>query len=181
MCFRTGLLALFCFYPQILFAASFHTPPNCWEKERVYHLNEADGKDILQIFSNYFSIERLSRPIPEDVTLSPNQSYAYFLEPAEEVFTINIFTERTYLTVIKLTGVHGVGGVNWVNEKLLLIRVWLSRIAGADILFDVEAERILYRMPFRWGGIEYNQWKEACENPYWRNEEVCSKPCYSIH
>ena len=31
-----------------------------------------------------------------------------------------------------------------INEKLIFLRWWLGRIAGMDVIYDVETEKIIY-------------------------------------
>jgi hypothetical protein len=41
---------------------------------------------------------------------------------------------------------HGNGGVSseWLNEKLLFLRIWLGRIVSIDMILDVQSRTIIY-------------------------------------
>jgi len=41
---------------------------------------------------------------------------------------------------------HGNGGVSseWLNEKLLFLRIWLGRIVSIDMILDVQSRTVIY-------------------------------------
>ncbi|MCB9748094.1 MAG: hypothetical protein H6755_06780 [Candidatus Omnitrophica bacterium] len=179
--FISSIFIYLIFSSQLLFANQYHTPPNCWDKERIYHLKGEDAQDILKMIKGAVNIKHINDILGDDIQFSPNQAYAYHLKERDGNYFIRIFTERNYLISFNLTNIHGISEIQWINEKMLLIRVWLGRITGVDLFFDVEAENIVYRMPFRWGQLEFQQWHENCSYPKFQNSDYCLKPCFSIH
>ena len=55
---------------------------------------------------------------------------------------------------------HGSGGVqsDWLNEKLLFLRVWLGRIVSLDLIVDVEKSSLFYSEE-----ANYNELIQPCE------------------
>ena len=51
--------------------------------------------------------------------------------------------------------------MKWVNEKLLFMRPWWGRILGTDLIYDVEAERIVYAETVTDGYLAYQQFRES--------------------
>ena len=54
----------------------------------------------------------------------------------------------------------------WVNEKLVLVRVWWGRVLGADLLVDAERGEIAWRDTVRGGDAPFEQSRgQACPPP----------------
>ena len=144
----------------------WHTSPEKWEKPRIYHT----------AFDEEFA-SRLRTGIgamPSQFTQknwSPNKAYWFMtIDPdttkaGPRNTTISVFNEREYLLQISLLD-HiqcGKPKVKWINEKLLLIRVWWGRVLGTDIIYDVEKEEIIYKEMFHDGETFFQQWQEVRE------------------
>lgn len=50
---------------------------------------------------------------------------------------------------------HGNGGVHaqWINEKLISLRVWWGRIVSTDMIFDVENANFIYMEDANYGNL----------------------------
>jgi hypothetical protein len=170
-------------------AEDYHTNPNCWSEARIVHSNQSVSK-----ISEYsLSIARKNLPLKEiqylfgkEAVYSDNKAYSFRLnitpdtKRSAENVSLWVFNERPYIIHLSTRGVLGIRDVKWVNEKWIFMRVWWGRIAGFDYLFDVEREEFVSTQPFQWGQIAFQQWKQACESPEWKDEEVCKKSCYSL-
>ena len=144
------------------FTDQWHTPPDKWAEPRVYQtpFDEAFAKRI--------EVGRCPMPaaLPER-SLSPNKAYWYATiapdrtKPGPWNAEILIYNERDYLVRIRLTDIHYCREVEWVNEKLLRIRVWWGRICGTDLILDVEQERIICRETLWDGTIAFEQYQQG--------------------
>jgi hypothetical protein len=108
--------------------------------------------------------------IEGEKVVSPNKAYWYVLtisdttKPGPFSGTVHVYNERDYLIQIQLLDIKsGALTASWINEKLIHMRVWLGRVLGFDVVFDVEKEQIVYREMVNWGGIAFQQWQQAKE------------------
>lgn len=63
---------------------------------------------------------------------------------------------------IEFAELFGLSEVKWVNEKLLFMRPWWDRIAATDLIYDVEAEKIIYAKSVTDANLAYQQFRESC-------------------
>jgi hypothetical protein len=59
----------------------------------------------------------------------------------------SLFAERPYLLRITATNVFGVPEIRWVNGRLLYFRPALGRLYAVDMVYEVEREQFVYRVP----------------------------------
>ncbi|MGA1871406.1 MAG: hypothetical protein ACMUJM_22990 [bacterium] len=134
-------------------------PPDCWKESRIVH-----KIDSWQKLKENFKIERIKLDKAVKFTnISPNKGYSFKKEGFRPEVTISIYAEKDHLIVITISDVHGVSDINWINEKLLFIRIWWGRIAIDDVIFDVENELIVYTEPAVDGYLAYQQAEESCK------------------
>lgn len=126
-------------------------------------------------------IDTVQVTIPDDYQLSPNGVYAYHLQQEQsDAYRLLVFNERPYLVELSIANIRGIQDLKWVNEKIIHLRVWLGRIAGVDVLFDVELEKIVLAEPFNNGQLALQQWRESCETDRWKDTEICNPRCYRL-
>ena len=150
-------------------ATGFHTSPACWDEPRI-HAEMREAHVVVEIV-------RADGPLAEPVVVSPNGAYAFHLDemPAEagnSDYTLRIDNERPYVLELAFPEARGVVTPNWINEKLLFVRVWWGRVAGTDYLVDVEQEAVVLVDPFRYGAIAFQQFRQ-CGQPEWQGTEAC--------
>ena len=105
-------------------------------------------------------------PATGEPRISPNGAYrATRVEGPGGALVLEIDRERPAplrLTVREIDARYG-PRIEWVNEKLLFVRVWWGRILGADLVIDVEVGAILYREMLHDGTIPFQQFRQARE------------------
>lgn len=149
----------------LLGTTTFHTPPDQWEKPRLYH-TEFDvaiedqvllGRDIAEVSVD--AIEFSANKAYFFHVLRPNTSET---GPWDTVLSVD--NERAGLLQVVLKS-HSSSNVDvkWINEKLLFIRVWWGRVVGTDLILDVEREAFIYREQIHSGNIVFQQWKEGAQ------------------
>jgi len=138
----------------------FHTPPACWSAPRITHgaWSEQPGERAT------VTRERVAAVDGAQWTASPNG--AYRLRKADPDFSapppwntrIVIENERPEAVVLELRN-HGnaTAYAVWVNEKLVLVRVWWGRVLGADLLVDAERGEIGGKETARGGDAAFDQ------------------------
>lgn len=132
-------------------------PPDCWSEARIFHAGN-DGN----LWEKNTRISRLQAERPKPGEYSPNKGY-YFVRSGDwPTARIVIYAEKDDLTQIEFTGLSGLGGVAWINEKLLSIRVWWGRATGNDLIFDVESGEVIHSEQFWDGAIARSQFIESC-------------------
>ena len=142
----------------------FHTTPNKWKKSRFFHTPFDEG------WSDRIVVRRTPlTQVPNEKVFSPNKSYWYSL--TEPDFTkarthnlqINIYNERDYLVRLEILDIYGnfKPHSEWINEKLLYVRLWWGRVLGVDFIFDVEKEQIIYKENINDGNVPFLQWQQA--------------------
>lgn len=142
---------------------SFHTTPDKWKDVRVFHT----------AFDERWSERVQVRKVAAEDTCSekiysPNKAYWYSVAVGPQTrqvhdVRVDIFSERDYLVRLELSQIYMnfEKKVRWINEKLLYVRVWWGRALGADLIFDVETERIVYMENVHFGTIPFLQWQQA--------------------
>src|SRR4030095_4341285 len=69
-----------------------------------------------------------------------------------------IEAERPEATVVELRNPgNGAAYAIWLNEKLVLVRVWWGRVIGADVIVDAEKGEIVWKETVRAGEIPFEQ------------------------
>lgn len=132
-------------------------PPDCWNESRLVHTGD-EGR----YWEKNTQISRFDGPRPKGGETSPNKGYAFIRQGEWPRARILVDAEKGYLISIEFSDLQGLGNVSWINEKLLFIRVWWGRVAGTDLVFDVEAETLLYTEQFYDGYLARQQFIERC-------------------
>ena len=147
-------------------APQFHTPPACWTAPRITHgaWGEQPGERAVVLR------ERVAAPEGAELKVSPNGAYRLrkvdpdFSAPPPWNTRIIIEAERPEAVVLELRN-HGNASAYavWVNEKLVLVRVWWGRVLGADLLVDAEKGEIVWKETARGGDAAFEQSRgQAC-------------------
>lgn len=141
-------------------AQSFHTPPACWTAPRITHgpWSEQPGERAAVVR------EKVAGGEGATWTLSPNGAYRFrkvdpdFSGPPPWNTRIVVDSEKPENVVVELKN-HGnaTAYAVWVNEKLILVRVWWGRVLGADLLVDVEKAEIVWKETTRGGDAPFEQ------------------------
>jgi hypothetical protein len=131
--------------------------PDCWADARFFH-----SQEMLNIWKERTMIRRVRDIKPKAGTYSPNNGYYFTLEGGRPTGSVTIYAEKDYLLRIEFSELFGLAEVKWVNEKLLFMRPWWGRILGTDLIYDVEAERIVYVETVTDGYLAYQQFRESC-------------------
>ena len=93
---------------------------------------------------------------------SPNKGYYFIVENGRPDGAVTIFAEKPYLIRIEFSELFGLANVKWINEKLLFIRPWWGRIAATDLIYDVEAERVIHSDGVIDAYQAFLQYRESC-------------------
>ena len=140
----------------------WHTAPDQWHEPRLFH------RPFDEHFASRIAVDRCAIPTPlPNRHRSPNKAYWYALIRPDQTKNgpwnseVLAYTERDYLVRIRLLDIHDCHEIDWVNEKLLRVRVWWGRICATDLILDVEREQIIYREMVWDGVIPYQQFQEA--------------------
>lgn len=142
---------------------AFHTDPSCWSQPRNYHQSVANSEwaDKVHLISS-------GRQRPEQPgTFSPNRAYQYWVMSSSAANNTDILidNENTGLLVLELTQPLQAPAPQWLNEKLLYLRVAWGRVLFSDVLIDVEQVRIIYHELVHDGRIAFQQYQQACSGP----------------
>jgi hypothetical protein len=132
-------------------------PPDCWSDGRIVH-----GGDIGDIWKNNTAFKKIAGPKPANGTYSPNKGYFFFAEDGQPSGSVTIFAEKNYLIRVEFSELLGLSEVKWINEKLLFMRPWWGRIVATDLIYDVEAEKIIYVESATDAYLAYQQFRESC-------------------
>jgi hypothetical protein len=139
----------------------WHTRPDKWAEPRIFH-SPFDKRYHDRILVSRVPAEKFS-----ETEIAPNRAYWFtvrhpnYMTPSPWSTQIFVHNERAYLLRIELRD-HGNGEVkiNWINEKLLHMRVWWGRILGSDLIFDVESEKMVLREMLHDGVIPFQQFQQ---------------------
>lgn len=132
-------------------------PPDCWTEERNIH-----GGDFADIWKTNMAVKKLTGAILKPGVYSPNKGYYFVAEDGRPNGAVTIFAEKSYLIRIEFSQLYGLSGVKWVNEKLLFMRPLWGRIAATDLIYDVEAEKVIYAESVTDAYLAYQQFRESC-------------------
>lgn len=160
-------------------ASRFHTRPCRWEEPRVFHY------PLDEDYEERLSVERVPK---DELSLedaekkpSPHGAYWYRVDAADTsrpgpwTSHVYVYNERVHLTRISFEDHNDPPQGAWINEKLLYLEVWWGRVLGTALIYDVEAERIIYREMVRSGTIPYRQAQQALEEGM-IDPEACKPP-----
>jgi hypothetical protein len=132
-------------------------PPDCWTEERNIH-----GGDFADIWKTNMVFKKLAGEKLKPGVFSPNKGYYFAAEDGRPNGTVTIFAEKSYLIRIEFSELFGLSEVKWVNEKLLFMRPWWGRIAATDLIYDVEAEKVIYAESVTDAYLAFQQFRESC-------------------
>ena len=132
-------------------------PPDCWTEERNIH-----GENFADIWKTNMAFKKLTGAILKPGVFSPNKGYYFVAEVGRPNGAVTIFAEKNYLIRIEFSALFGLAEVRWVNEKLLFMRPWWGRIAATDLIYDVEAEKVIYAEAVTDAYLAYQQFRESC-------------------
>lgn len=176
-----GKIGLQCMSAALTFALAssaagaweYHTRPSCWAEPRVFHAE--DGHRYREL-----EIERVEGALSEEAVLSPNGAYrmqVVFNDLSDRPTwdgEMLIDNERPYLLRLVLPDLswpHS-AEARWINEKLVFVRAWWGRVAGTDLVIDVERESIVLEENVYDGGQAFKQF-EVCTDQERAEEERC--------
>jgi hypothetical protein len=114
------------------------------------------------------AVGRDLRSVPEgERQFSPNKAYYYVAQcadtstPSPWDSLISVFNERPgYLQIVFTDHSQYNLSLEWINEKLIFLRVWWGRVLGTDVILDVERETIVYQEMVHGGTIPFQQYKQ---------------------
>lgn len=132
-------------------------PPDCWTEERNIH-----GEKFDDIWKANTAFKKLTGTQLKPGVYSPNKGYYFVAEDGRPNGAATIFAEKNYLIRIEFTDLFGLSDVKWVNEKLLFLRPWWGRIAATDLIYDVEAEKVIYAEGVTDAYLAFQQFRESC-------------------
>lgn len=132
-------------------------PPDCWKEERTIH--SADFNDL---WKGNTAFKKLPSGKLKPGIYSPNKGYYFVAEDGRPNGAVTIFAEKAYLMRIEFSELFGLSEVKWINEKLLFMRPWWGRIAATDLIYDVEAEKIVYSEGVMDAYLAFLQYRESC-------------------
>ncbi len=162
---------------------TFHTTPDRWKEPRIFFTPSVQNSESGSTEPGV-KISRVTQDISCRAKVpSPNKAYWIGFDPehgykkwdkpnpgasfSTEIADVPlyVFNEKEYLIKIMLKDHLTNFGlrVQWINEKLVYIRVWWGRVVGSDIIFDVEKEVIVYDEIINDGGLAFMQWTGARE------------------
>ena len=146
-------------------AQPFHTSPECWSEPRLYHAGEPSAELAARV--HVVAAPALGA-VPDDADTSPNGAYRMWMRPVDRSVpgpwdeAIVFEVEREQRPTLILERVNQPLRPRWLNEKLVFVRAAWGRVVFSDIIFDVEAGRILWHEEVRDGRIAYEQFRQAC-------------------
>jgi len=132
-------------------------PPDCWTGERLVHSGE-----FTDLWKGNTVFQKLTGEKLKPGVLSPNNGYYFVAEDGRPNGAITIFAEKNYLIRIEFSELFGLSDVKWINEKLLFMRPWWGRIAATDLIYDVEAEKVIHAEGVMYGYLAFLQYRESC-------------------
>lgn len=155
-----AVLALLFFAPIVAQAADGWPglPPDCWAESRMVH----SVQDLGDLWERNTRTTTREGAKPGESELSPNKGYAFVVTGGRPSARITIYAEKDHLVDIDFSELFGLSDVRWVNEKLIFMRPWWSRMAATDLIFDVEQERFVYAETVTDGFLAYEQYLASC-------------------
>jgi len=132
-------------------------PPDCWTEERNIH-----GEEFADFWKTNTGFKKLTGTKLKPGVYSPNKGYYFVVEDGRPNGAVTIFAEKGYLIRIEFSQLFGLSDVKWINEKLVLMRPWWGRIAATDLIYDVEAEKVIYAEGVTDAYLAFQQFRESC-------------------
>ena len=132
-------------------------PPDCWTEERIIH-----SGDFNDVWQGNTAFKKIPGAKLKAGVYSPNKAYYFVAENGRPNGAVTIFTEKPYLIRIEFSELFGLSDVKWINEKLLFMRPWWGRIAATDLIYDVEAERVIHSEGVTDAYLAFQQFRESC-------------------
>jgi len=150
--------------PQQPPGSAFHTSPACWSEVRIVH--QGSPPDVLR---DSIRIHWIPDAAPDTGgTASPNGAYRAWTDYRPEGegrgaggFVL-VHVERPRRLRIAAAGSRAAPGTEWINEKLLFIRMVWGRVQFTDLIVDVERGAVLYEEAARYAAEAFDQFREAC-------------------
>lgn len=156
-----GALVLIAMLPPVAAAGDRWpgSPPDCWSEPRVVHSAsdpvEAYWRKHTRIATRPYAGLRPGK-------LSPNKAYFFVANEYPPDVKITIYAEKDHLVEIGFSDLRWLSNVRWINEKLIFWRVWWGQIAATDMIYDVEAEKLIYTESASDAKIAWQQYRESC-------------------
>ena len=132
-------------------------PPDCWTEERIVHSSE-----FTDLWKGNTAFKNLAGGKLKPGVYSANKGYYFVAEDGRPNGAVTIFAEKNYLIRIEFSELFGLSDVKWINEKLLFMRPWWGRIAATDLIYDVEAERMIYAEGVTDAYLAFQQYRASC-------------------
>ena len=142
----------------------FHTDPACWAEPRIHHTGAPGAANRERVKLSWRRLPAL----PSEGDRSPNGAYRVWTrnpsirDTPPRTATVIVDVERDQTLWIELHDVASPVVPTWINEKLLFVRAWWSRLIGIDVLIDVEAGALVYAEEIDAGTSAFEQYREAC-------------------
>jgi hypothetical protein len=163
-----------------------YTNPICWKEARIYHPGGADAVEIEKAGARVLRLQHVTGTLGHPRSLSPSGGYAFHYSEHANAgppsgstrVSLLVFKEKDYLLSVEADQVQSLQHARWLNEKLVSFRLWLGRLAGVDVLLDVEEERIVRMEAFRDGRILWEQARESCKAV--PHIAACDETCTSL-
>lgn len=150
--------------------------PDCWPDVRMVHYVGEQGGSAWEQFTKTqkavlpagqapggaYGAEPV--PVPEGAVMSSNDGYWFVLEHKDEDrrSLLRIYAEKRHFHEITIEDIRDPPQVRWINEKLLFIRVMWGRVAGTDLILDVETEQIVYEGTVNLAVVDWQQFHGDC-------------------
>jgi len=132
-------------------------PPDCWTESRNIH-----GADFTEAWKSNIVFKKLPPANFKPGVYSPNKGYYFVAEDGRPNGAVTVFAEKPYVNRIEFSELFGLSEVKWINEKLLFMRPWWGRIAATDLIYDVEAEKVVYAEGVTDAYLAYQQFRQSC-------------------
>jgi hypothetical protein len=143
----------------------FHTEPSCWDEPRIYH----SGLPPAELAQRVTIIDSPANVVPDsEAQVSPNSAYRFWVrnpdtsQPGPWGAGIVVDAEQPRHTLLLFNKVSSTISPEWLNEKLVFVRVPWGRTRFTDLIFDVEKKQIIYQEQAIYGENAFNQFKQAC-------------------
>ena len=132
-------------------------PPDCWSEERIVHRG-----DFADLWQENTAFKKLDGQKLKPGIFSPNKGYYFVTNDGRPNGAVTVFAEKSYLIRIVFSQLFGLSDVKWINEKLIFMRPWWGRIAATDLIYDVEAEKVIHAEGVMDAYLAFLQYRERC-------------------
>ena len=145
--------------------AGFHTDPACWDAPRIYH----SGPPSADLTNRIHLIETPGDASPpENIAVSPNGAYGFWVRrpdttrPSPWDTGIIVDVEQGRRPSLLIEQVLQPPAPQWLTEKLIYLRVVWGRSVFSDLIWDVEANELVYHEQAVYGVNAYSHYQQAC-------------------